>query len=300
MLVQSSTEALRAIRRMEIRIRRLVDSTFAGAYHTAFRGQGLEFDEVRPYQFGDDVRTIDWNVTARAGQPHIKLFREEREQTLFVLFDISGSQDFGPEEENKREVGTLLTGIFAFSALRNNDKIGLATFTHDIERYFKPHKGRKHILAMVSDLLTHKNAGHTTDLAAALDFVKRILHKRSILIVISDFIPGDDSQLDACETSLRQLSQRHEVILIRLFHPNEVFHTASGTVPVLSIESGRMTWVNAGDSGYRQQLNKTFDALYQRLANFCQKHDIGYLSIDTRSDYIQSLERFFRERKGRK
>jgi uncharacterized protein (DUF58 family) len=193
-----------------------------------------------------------------------------------------------------------LTGIFAFSALRNGDKIGMATFTHDIERYFKPHKGRKHILAMVSDLLTYKNAGYTTDLAGALDFVKRILRKRSILIVISDFIPGDDGQLNACETSLRQLSQRHDVILIRLFHPNEVFHTASGTIPVLSIESGRMTWVNAGDSGYRQQLNRTFAGLSQRMSAFCKKHDIGYLSIDTRSDYVKELERFFVGRAGKR
>lgn len=221
------------VRRLEIKTRRLVDNTFAGEYQTAFKGQGLEFDEVRPYQYGDDIRTIDWNVTAKTGEVFIKKFREEREQTLFVLFDISGSGDFGPAEENKRLIGTEIAAILAFSALKNNDKIGLATFSDEIEKYYKPNKGRKHILKLVRGLLTHTNKSEKTKLAMALDFVRHTLRRRSILLIISDFLDKDYEQ------SLKQLGKRHEVILIRLFHPNELFSMGSGIIPVIDIETRR-------------------------------------------------------------
>ncbi|MEO0471911.1 MAG: DUF58 domain-containing protein [Bacteroidota bacterium] len=278
------------VRRLEIKTRRLVDNTFAGEYQTAFKGQGLEFDEVRPYQYGDDIRTIDWNVTAKTGEVFIKKFREEREQTLFVLFDISGSGDFGPAEENKRLIGTEIAAILAFSALKNNDKIGLATFSDEIEKYYKPNKGRKHILKLVRGLLTHTNKSEKTKLAMALDFVRHTLRRRSILLIISDFLDKDYEQ------SLKQLGKRHEVILIRLFHPNELFSMGSGIIPVIDIETRRQRWLNAGDVGYRQQLHNNFDQINQQLESVCQRNGIGYMSVNTAEDYLPVLEQFFRKR----
>lgn len=287
-------EVLKKVRKLEIKIRKMVDSTFAGEYHSAFKGQGLEFDEVRPYQYGDDIRTIDWNVTAKTGQVYIKQFREEREQTLFVLFDVSGSGDFGPAEENKRLIGMEITSILSFSALKNNDKIGLATFSDRLEKYYKPNKGRKHILKIVRGVLTHENKSEQTDINFALDFVKHTLKRRSILIIISDFLD------EGYERSLTQLSQKHEVILIRLFHPNEVFYMGTGTIPVIDIESNRQRWLNAGDVGYRKQLNESFDKIDQNLQDLCTRNKIGYISINTREDYIPVMEKFFRQRNRRR
>ncbi len=283
-------EVIKKVRKLEIKIRKMVDTTFAGEYHSAFKGQGLEFDEVRPYQYGDDVRTIDWNVTAKTGETFIKQFREEREQTLFVLFDVSGSGDFGPAEENKRLIGMEIASILAFSALKNNDKFGLATFSDRIEKYYKPNKGRKHILKIVRGVLSHTNRSEQTSIKFALDFIKNTLKRRSILLIISDFLD------DEYQTSLVQLSRKHEVILIRLFHPNEMFEEGYGTIPVIDIETRRQRWLNAGDIGYRSQLNANFEAIETNLVQVCNRNRIDYMSINTREDYIPILEKFFRQR----
>ncbi|HHG84770.1 MAG TPA: DUF58 domain-containing protein, partial [Bacteroidetes bacterium] len=245
-------ELLKKVRRLEIKTRRMVDSTFAGEYHSAFKGQGLEFDEVRPYQFGDDIRSIDWNVTAKTGEPFIKTFREEREQTMFVLFDVSGSEDFGRGSENKLVVGTEIAAILAFSAMRNNDKIGLATFTDRIERFYAPKKGRKHILAIIRGLLQHKMHNKQTNIAQAVDWVQRTVKRKSIFIVISDFLD------EGYHASLKHLARRHEVILVRLFNPSEVLDVGVGTIPVYDNESGRMVWLNSGDTGYRKTVAEKF------------------------------------------
>jgi uncharacterized protein (DUF58 family) len=287
-------DLIKKIRRLEIKIRRKVDSTFAGEYHSAFKGQGLEFDEVRRYQYGDDIRAIDWNVTAKTGDVYIKLFKEEREQTLFVLFDISGSEDFGPAEANKRLIGTEIASILAFSALKNNDKIGLATFTDQIEEYYKPKKGRKHILALVKGLLGHEPNHRLTRISTALEFARKTLKRRSILLVISDFLDKDYQQ------GLRSLAQKHELILIRLYHPDEVFRSSAGTVPIMDMERGQQRWIHAGDLGYRQRLLEEFDRLHQELASFCRRYRIGYIPINTQEDYLPKLERYFRQKNARK
>lgn len=287
-------DILKKVRRLEIKIRKLVESTFAGEYHSAFKGQGLEFDEVRPYMYGDDIRTIDWNVTAKTGQVYIKKFKEEREQTLFVLFDVSGSGDFGPAEENKRLIGMEIASVLAFSALKNNDKFGLATFSDQLEKYYKASKGRKHILKIVRGVLTHINKSEKTNINFALDFVKHTLKRRSILIIISDFLDQD------YERSLIQLNRKHEVILIRLFHPNEVFQMGTGTIPVIDIETNRQRWLNAGDVGYRRQLNDSFDQIENQLVDICQRNDIGFMSVNTKEDYIPVLEKYFKKRNYRK
>jgi uncharacterized protein (DUF58 family) len=287
-------DLLRKVNRLEIKIRRMVDSVFAGEYLSAFKGQGLEFDEVRPYQYGDDIRSIDWNVTARNGQVFVKQFREEREQTLFVLFDISGSGDFGPSEENKRLVGMEIASVLAFSALKNNDKFGLAAFSDRIEQYYKPDKGRKHILKIITGVLAHPNRSEKTSILAALDFVRHTLRRRSILIVISDFLD------QGFEAALIRLKRKHEVILIRLFHPNEVLEMDAGIVPVFDIESGQSRWVNTSGEQLQRRLREMFAETEQRLYDLAGRHKMGYLSINTREDYLPVLEAFFRKRNAQK
>jgi len=287
-------DLLKKVRRLEIKTRRMVDNTFAGEYHSAFKGQGLEFDEVRLYQFGDDIRSIDWNVTAKTGEVHIKKFREEREQTLFVLFDISGSEDFGHGTSNKLQIGTEIAAILAFSAMKNNDKIGVLTFTDRVEKFFAPKKGRKHILAVIRGLLESKGQSRLTNIRSGIDFARKTLKKHSVVIVISDFLDTD------YEKALTQLGQRHEVILIRLFNPDEVMQRGIGTIPVRDNESGRMFWLNAGDTGYRGKVKLRFEEIYANLEDLSKKSRMDLVQIDTSKDYIVELEKFFRKRNARK
>jgi uncharacterized protein (DUF58 family) len=287
-------ELLKKVRKLEIKTRRKVDSTFAGEYHSAFKGQGLEFDEVRLYQFGDDIRSIDWNVTAKTGEVYIKKFKEEREQTLFVLFDISGSEDFGRLDANKMQVGTEIAAIMAFSAMKNNDKIGLATFTDRVERYFAPRKGRSHILAIINGLLQHKQRSTQTNIAAAVEWINRTLRRKSLFVIISDFLDED------YETALKHVARKHEVILIRLFNPNEVMPAGAGMVPVFDKESGQQSWVNSGDGGFRKRVSERFEAIVANLQKLSARHKIDCLSIDTTEDHILSLETFFRKRNARR
>jgi uncharacterized protein (DUF58 family) len=254
----------------------------------------LEFDEVRLYQFGDDIRSIDWNVTAKTGEVYIKKFKEEREQTMFVLFDISGSEDFGREDDNKMQVGTEIAAIMAFSAMKNNDKIGLATFTDRVERYFAPRKGRGHILAIIKGLLMPKNKSYQTNIAAAVEWVSKTLQRKSLFIIISDFLD------EGYETSLKHLARKHEVILIRLYNPHELMPAGAGMVPVYDKESGQSLWVNSGDGGFRRKVSARFEQIVAGLTSLSTRNRIDYLNIDTSQDHIQSLETFFRKRNARR
>jgi uncharacterized protein (DUF58 family) len=287
-------DLIRKVRRLEIKTRRLVENTFAGEYHSAFKGQGLEFDEVRPYQYGDDIRSIDWNVTAKTGEAYVKLFREEREQTLFVLFDISGSENFGTEQQNKLLVGTELAAILAFSAMKNSDKIGMATFTDRVERFFSPAKGRKHVLAIIRSLLQHKAQSRRTNIRVAVDFIRKTLQKHSVVLVISDFLDENYAQ------SLVKLSNQHEVILIRLFNPNEVMKHGTGIIPFFDLESGRLVWMNSSSAQLRSQVGQAFDKIERDLVDLCKRHRMDYVALSTDGDYVQALEKFFRKRNSRR
>lgn len=286
-------EILKKVSRLELKIRRKVNDIFAGEYHAVFKGQGLEFDEVRLYQYGDEIRSIDWNVTARTGEVFIKQFKEERERTLFVLFDVSGSEDFGNEKENKLMIGTEIASILAFSALKNNDKIGMATFSDQIEQFYPPQKGRKHVLAIIRSLLTHTSQSKGTNLAFALDFIRKVQKRRSIVLIISDFLDTN------YETQLRHLARKHELILIRLFNPNEVLAEGAGTMPVMDMETGNLVWIHAGDNRYGRELSLQFDNIDRQLNYLAQKNKIDYLSVNTHLDYFPVLEAFFKRRKGK-
>jgi uncharacterized protein (DUF58 family) len=287
-------EILRKVRRLELKIRKKVDNIFAGEYHTAFKGQGLEFDEVRLYQYGDEIRSIDWNVTAKTGQVYLKQFKEERERTFFVLFDISGSEDFGNEKENKLQIGTEIASILAFSALKNNDKIGMATFTDRIEQFYRPQKGRKHVLAIIRSLLTHQAQSKGTNIGMALDFFRKTLKRKSILLIISDFLDTN------FEVPLRHLAQKHEVIIIRLFHPAEVLKDGFGIMPYYDVESGNTVWQFSGNSRQSNAISHHFENIHTQLTELSLKYRMDYLSVHTNSDYFPVLEGFFKKRKGKR
>jgi len=283
-------EVLKKVRRLEIKARRMVDQIFAGEYHAVFKGKGLEFDEVRPYQAGDDIRSIDWNVTARNGELYIKKFKEERELTLFILFDMSRSEDFGIERENKMRIGIEIAALLAFSAMKNNDRVGLATFTRDIEKYFPPRKGRNHVLAFIRHLFDAVPKYSTTRIDVALDFVLSVLKRKGILIIISDFIDQD------YEKQLIQLNKKHEVILVHLYHPQEVIAAGKGIVPLWEVESQRVYWLSLNSAGMRKKTQLVFEKRREFLQKLCRKYKMGYVEINTQTDYVPTLERFFKRR----
>jgi uncharacterized protein (DUF58 family) len=283
-------ELLRKIREIKIRIRKRVDSTFAGDYTTAFRGQGLEFEEVRAYQAGDDIRSIDWNVTARSSQAYIKVFREERERNVFVLFDISASQDFGPENENKKFIGCEIAAVLAYSALQQNDKFGLATYTSGTEKYFPAKKGRKHFMALLSALLASGQKSEQTNLKASLDFLRKTLKKRSVLFIISDFIDK------GYEESVLRASIKHEIVLIRIFHPSETMKKSIGILPFRNAETKKINWIPAGRAGLGKKLTEGFSGIDLTLRNLAKNPNIHYISISANLPYIPVLEGFFHKK----
>jgi uncharacterized protein (DUF58 family) len=281
-------ELLRKVRKLDIKIRRMVESTFAGEYRSAFRGQGLEFDEVRAYQYGDDIRSIDWNVTARSDTVYVKLFREEREQEVFVIFDISGSLDFGIQGQHKKDIGTEIAAIFAYSALKNNDRLGLMLSTDRVEKYYKPMKGNRHVMTLIQNLLEYQAENKGTQLRQALELFRRTHKKRCILIVISDFM--DEGYTE----SIEKLSRQHEVIMIRLFHPLELKAISGGILPVQDQESGMIRWVGTGSGAIQDKVKAYMANIHERLTVLARRKHTWYLPVDVSKDYIPELEKFFK------
>lgn len=282
-------DLLHKVKKLDIKIRRIVDSSFAGEYRSAFRGQGLEFDEVRAYQFGDDIRTIDWNVTARSDTVYVKLFKEEREQELFVIFDISQSLNFGLEGENKKEIGTELAAIFAYSAMRNNDRFGMLLSSEQVEKYYKPVKGKAHILSMIRSMLEFEPRHRKTNLRQALEFFRSIRKRRAVIILISDFMD------EGYEESVRKLAVKNEIILIRLHHPSEVFHHREGILPVRDNETGEIRWLSAGGNLFGKNSQSYLETIQKKLEDLSRHKHIFFLNIDTSKDYVPGLGKFFKQ-----
>src|SRR5512138_969785 len=243
-----SRETLRRIRRIQIRTRVILESGIGGAYHAVFKGRGMEFAEVREYTPGDEVRTIDWNVTARMGAPYVKKFVEERDLTLLLLVDVSGSQEFGSRYLLKRDYAAELAAVLAFSAVANHDRVGAIAFSDRVEGYVPPARGRDHALRIVRDLLAREPLGRGTDLAGALRFAQRVLRRRSIVALVSDF------QAEGYERALGVLRRRHDVIAFRLFDPHERQVPDAGLVALLDPETGERVVVDSADPGVRQRL----------------------------------------------
>ncbi|MCX6132429.1 MAG: DUF58 domain-containing protein [Ignavibacteriales bacterium] len=284
---------MKKVRQLEIRTRGLVNQVFSGEYHSVFKGRGMSFSEVREYQIGDDVRTIDWNVTARFDHPFIKIFEEERELTVMLLVDISGSQFFGSQGQLKRDIALEISAILAFSAMKNNDKVGALLFSDQVEKFIPPRKGQSHVLRIVRELISFEPKHSATGIKGALDYLNHVLKKRSIVFVISDFMDS------GYEASLRIAGKRHDLIGIRLLDPREHELPRMGLVTFRDAETGAQRWVDTADprvlTAYRAYRHAVEDS---RKTTFIKaKLD----SIDIRLDkpYMKPLVDFFRLRERR-
>ena len=286
-----STEQIKAIRKIQIRTSHLVSDLFGGQYQSVFKGRGMEFAEVRQYLPGDDVRTIDWNVTARTGVPHVKRFCEERELTVMLLVDVSGSTHFGSAGQFKQELAAELAALLAFSAIANNDKVGLVIFTDRIELALPPRKGNRHVLRVVREILNHTPAGSGTDIPLALDHLNKITHRRCVVFLLSDFMQPD------LKRSLRITRRRHDLVGVVLEDPREIALTGSGLVALRDAESGREIVVDAADPEVRDAFNRLQAQRRGERDRLLRSADVDAIRVRTGESYTRELMRFFRERK---
>jgi uncharacterized protein (DUF58 family) len=286
---------MKKIRRIELRTRRLVTDSFAGAYHAVFKGRGMAFDAVRAYEPGDDVRDIDWNVTARTGEPFVKRYIEERELTVMLVLDVSASILFGTVNRQKRDLAAELGAVLAFAAISNNDKVGLLVFSDQVELFIPPRKGRNHILRLIRDLLAAKPTHRGTDLSLALRTVNRFLKRRAIVFVISDFlIPSDDYLRD-----LMLVSRRHDVIAITLSDPLEQSWPDVGLVGLRDAEAGTVRWVDTSLRGWRRQFAEQARRFQQMRDAALVKARADRIEVPLDGDYVPALMLFFQRRSRR-
>ncbi|GAC1306963.1 MAG: DUF58 domain-containing protein [Steroidobacteraceae bacterium] len=290
------------LRRLEIRTRRMVNDSLAGAYHSVFKGRGMDFDEVREYSDGDDVRTIDWNVTARAGRTFVKKYTEERELTIFLVVDISASENFGSATLAKRDLAAELASVLAFSAIRNSDKVGLLLYTDRIERYLAPKKGRRHVLRVVRDILYHTPVGRGTDTVKALDVINHVLHRRAVVFLISDFVqPGDPvAARIALRRAMRQTNRRHDLVAVHVEDPREKDLPNLGIVALEDAESGEVVEVDTGSALLRSRFKAAAAARSRRLVIDFRAEGVDTLQLQTDAPYIPALQRFFATRERRR
>src|SRR5210317_750941 len=283
-------ELLKKVRKIEIKTRRLSDHVFGGEYHSTFKGRGMTFSEVRQYQFGDDVRAIDWNVTARYNEPFVKVFEEERELTLMLVVDVSGSEGFGTKSQFKKEVLTEIAATLAFSALQNNDKVGLVLFSDQIELFIPPKKGRSHILRIIRELLEFTPSSLKTDLSSALEFLSSVLKKKAIVFLLSDFMNS------GYEKTLRIAAKKHDLTGIRVYDPMEQTLPNLGMVPMVDAETGKLKWVNT----FSKQIRRKYSTHYaQRVSEFeeiFKRNGAGQFSCSVEESYVKKLLGYFKAR----
>lgn len=268
---------------------------FAGKYHSAFKGRGMAFSEVRDYRVGDDVRDIDWNVTARHGKPHIKVFEEERELTLMLLVDLSASGSFGTRTMFKRELATEIAAVLAFSAASNNDKIGCILFTDRVEKYIPPKKGRSHILRIISELLQYEPVGRGTDISGALEFFSSVQKKRCTAFLISDFLDFRQGE-NQWEKALQLASARHDLVGLRLFDQRECSMPNVGIVELQDAETGQKAWVDTSSRRVRENYAQNWAAKDSAISTSLSRGKVDNVSIATDEDYVLSLMRLFKMR----
>ncbi|MBK6933212.1 MAG: DUF58 domain-containing protein [Saprospirales bacterium] len=285
-----TTDLLKKVRKIEIKTRGLSSHLFTGGYHSAFKGRGMSFSEVRLYYPGDDVRAIDWNVTARAGEPFVKVFEEERENTVMLLVDVSGSAVFGSHTQFKEEYLTELCAVLAFSAIANNDKVGVLLFSDRIELFIPPKKGKQHILRIIREILTAKPRGRGTDLAGALRFIHNVLKKRSVCFLLSDFLA------DGYDDVLRVLARRHDCIGIHCWDPLERDLPDVGVLRVADAETGEQVWVDTTSTQLRRQYLYTFETHRANTQTLFRRAGADFLSLCTNQPYVRALLRFFAQR----
>jgi uncharacterized protein (DUF58 family) len=283
------------IRRIEIRTRRLVNDSFAGEYHSVFKGRGMEFDEVRPYMPGDEARTIDWNVTARMGQPFVKKYVEERELTVMLMVDASGSGDFASQGKFKRELAAELAAVLSFSATTNKDKVGMMIFTDKVELYVPPRKGRRHVLRLIRELLAFEPESHGTDLKLALDSMNQILKRRSIIFLVSDFM--DEPQ--RYSKPLFMTNRRHDLIAVDLHDPLEAEIADVGMLTLEDAESGQIVWLDTSDPVWRDMFAAQTVQFEMEKRRTLANAGVDRVQIRTDQDYAKALTLFFQKRNKR-
>ncbi|MBS4034284.1 MAG: DUF58 domain-containing protein [Ignavibacterium sp.] len=286
-------EIIKQVRQIEIRTRGLVNQVFSGEYHSVFKGRGMEFSEVREYQFGDDIRNIDWNVTARFGHPYIKVFEEERELTVMLMVDLSGSLIFGSVSKTKQRVAAELSAILAFSALKNNDKVGLILFTDKIERFVPPRKGRTHVLRIIREVLSFAPHGKATNIKGALEYMHNAIKKKSIAFVLSDFMDV------GYEKILRIVGKKHDLIGIVLDDVREKEFPKMGLVKLTDAETGLERWIDTSSNKVRQALMFTQREKVQKRNSLFVSSGLDSIQVTTGEDYVKPLVRFFKLRERR-
>jgi len=283
-------DILKKIRHIEIRTRNLVDTLFSGEYHSVFKGRGVEFSEVREYQLGDDIRIVDWNVTARNGRPFVKVFEEERELTVMLAVDLSASGDFGTAEQMKGEIAAEICALLAFSAIKNSDKVGLVIFTDSVEKFVPPKKGRKHVLRLIREVLYFKPRSRGTDINGALEYINRVMNRRGVVFLISDFL------CEGYERALTVMSRKHDVICIIISDPREEELPGIGLVELEDAETGEIVVVDTSDRGVREAFSSEGAELKDRQRWFFRSAGIDFVEIRADRSYVDPLMRFFQMR----
>ena len=284
-------ELLKKIRHLEIKAKGLTRHIFSGEYQSAFKGRGMAFSEVRDYHFGDEVRTIDWNVTARFNDPHVKVFEEERELTVMLIIDVSGSEDFGTQEKTKKDLALEIAAILSFSAITNNDKVGAIFVSDQVERYIAPGKGRKHALVLLRELIELKPESAGTNINEGLKFFRNTQKKRGIAFVISDFVDDNDYM-----EGLKVSRKKHDMIALRLYDQSESELPNIGIVQLFNAETGETTWVNSNSANAKKLHAENFERFETELFKEFKRSGIDYVSITTEEDYIKPLIYLFKNR----
>ena len=286
-------QILKKVKQVEIRTRGLVNDLFGGEYHSVFKGRGMAFSEVREYQPGDDIRLIDWNVTARNETPFIKVFEEERELTVYLLVDISKSGEFGSQNQLKQEFGAEIASVLGFSAIKNNDKVGLILFSNDVEKYVVPKKGKSHVLRLIRELLYTSPKSKGTSLKNALEYLLKVAKRKSVVFLISDFID------DKYWSSLKIANRKHDLIGIRLFDPAEKLFPDLGVLKVKDPESGSSFWIDTSSKREMEKLESKIQSDFDALQNKAKKIGFDLISVSTDQDFVEPLISLFRKRDKR-
>lgn len=286
-------EIFKKVRRIEIRTRKLVNDLFSGEYHSTFKGQGMEFEEVREYSPGDDIRLIDWNVTARTGTPHVKKFKEERELTVILMVDASSSGRFGTFEKYKEELAAELSALLAFSAIKNNDKVGLIIFTDKIEKFIPPQKGKPHVLRLIREILYFSPEHTKTDIAGALEFFSKVIKRRSVVFLISDFLSEDYF------TPLRIANKKHDIIAVKISDPRELRFGNYGLIELEDAETGEVMVLDTASAEFRDEFSTQAAQATENLKRALQLIDLDFIQIRTDRSYTVPLIRFFKMREKR-
>ena len=286
-----TSEILKKVRKIEIKTRGLSSNIFAGQYHSAFKGRGMAFSEVREYQFGDDVRDIDWNVTARFHRPYVKVFEEERELTVMLMIDVSGSLDFGTQRQMKRDMVTEIAATIAFSAIQNNDKIGVVFFSDRIEKYIPPKKGRKHILYIIREMLDFQPESKRTDVKQAVEFLSGVQKRRTTAFILSDFYVREDFQ-----QSLQICSRKHDVIAIQVYDVRAKELPDVGLMKVVDAETGFEQYIDTSSKRLRRDYQRYWMGRQAQLEEIFNKSNVDHVSIATNEDFVKSLLLLFKQR----